>query len=376
MNEKRITSKFLVEVSNKLHIEPLSVICLNSRVVDVYENHDLDRTGRVIVPAFFNMHSHLGESIFKDIEGYDWSVAKYLEYTEKYHAELTKEEKDCSWLQSARYSAKEMYFQGTLGFCAARSSYIAREYEMLYMSGYPIMNSCKLTDYKKEGVRGFNSYKNTNKSETGKIGVFLHSVYLNDIASFELARKCMNIGAEFITVHVSEDKFTTGLEKQAYNISAISLLDNYGLLSEKTILVHCGWCSDKDLQLIKERGAVICVCPISNMFLNTKMANLYKLEEMGIPWCVATDGLGTGRTFSLLDQIRYARREYPDISLEKYWSSITSVPGVFFRNILYTGKIEINTSSVFLVTDYIGNDVNELIEGLTERTIRFRPIRV
>ncbi len=53
----------------------------------------------------------------------------------------------------------------------------------------------------------------------------MHSVYANDIESFELAKECIDRGAEFITVHISEDEETTKLEKSAHGMSAIELLD-------------------------------------------------------------------------------------------------------------------------------------------------------
>lgn len=374
---KKIISKFLMERSGRFQITPLEVWCLDGRIMEINESHNVDADcDEVIIPAFFNIHSHLGESIFRDINGNDWTIAKYLEYTEKYNAGLTKEQKIASWLESARYSAEEMYSKGIIGFCAARSSGIALEYNLLTMSGYPIMNSRKLADYKKAGIAGFRLFLEENQSDTSMIGVFLHSVYANDRESLLLARKCMDMGAEFVSVHVSEDLFTTELEKRTHNMSAVALLDKYGLLSEKAILVHCGYCSAEDLMMVKNSGAVISVCPISNKFLNTNMIDLYKLEDLGIPWCLSTDGLGTGKTFSLLEQVQCARKEYPDIPLEKYWKSITSVPGRLFRNNLFTGNIEVGTRSTFIKTEYKGTNVNELMKKLIEGKIGYKPIRV
>ena len=367
----------MIGESDKLRIETKDLLCIDGIVSNNQENIAAEIMNEgVIIPAFFNMHSHLGESIFKSISGDDWTISRYLEYTEKYNAELSKEERDSVWLESARYTARQMYAQGTLGFCAARSSSIAKEFNLLTMSGYPIMNSRKLIDFKNAGLNGFIAYMNENKSVAGKVGVFLHSIYSNDAESFDFARQCIKNGADFITVHVSEDLYTSEMEKKRHNMSAIELLDKYGLLSDKTVLVHCGCCSDEDLLLIKERHAIICVCPISNRFLNTRMVNLYKLEEIGIPWCIATDGIGTGRTFSLLEQIKHARSEYPDIPLARYWSSITIEPGFCYKGSLYTGRIEVGVRSSFLLTDYENNDVNELIEGLVEGKIGFKPIRL
>ena len=238
------------------------------------------------------------------------------------------------------------------------------------------MNSQKLIDYKNAGIDGFQRYLNQNKLKTNKIGLFLHSVYANDAASFKLAKECIDMGAEFITVHIAEDEETARSERHTHGASAVEILDKYGLLSEKTILVHCGFCSDEDLSVVKKRGATISICPVSNIFLNTKMVDLKLLEMLGIPWCIGSDGLGTGRTFSLPEQVRTAQKAFPDVSWEKYWNSITTVPGMIFKNDLYTGNIEVGVKSTFLRTEYYGNDANELIQGLLEGKIGYKSIKV
>lgn len=167
MSRSRIGSSFLTVGPGGFQITPLDVWCLDGTTVDINKRQNMDDIcDGVIIPAFFNIHSHLGESIFRDIDGNDWTITKYLEYTEKHNAGLTQEQRTASWLESARYSAQEMCLKGTVGFCAARSSSIALEYDLLTMSGYPIMNSRKLADYKKAGVTGFRSFLDENKSNT------------------------------------------------------------------------------------------------------------------------------------------------------------------------------------------------------------------
>ena len=374
MNINNVISKCLIEEQGILKIALIEMECINGKVSKIEKAKNVNNcncTG-VLLPCFFNIHSHLGESIFRSIEGNDWTISKYLDYTEKYNQKLSTEKKARLWKDSARFSAQEMWIQGTVGFCAARSAEIAEEYNMLTMSGYPIMNSNKLISYKEAGIEGFKEYFNKNKSVNNRIGIFLHSVYANDINSLKLAKECIDIGAEFITGHFSEDEETTNLEKSVHGVSAVELLDEYELLSEKSILVHGGYCSESDLSIIKKRKAVISICPISNDFLNTKMINLEKLEELEIPWCIATDGLGTGRTFSLIEQARIAKNIYASISTEKLWRSITKIPGKVFNNILYTGNIEVGVKSSFLNVNYYGDDVDELLEGLMSGKIGYK----
>lgn len=375
MRRKLFGGKILQRQERKLILSPLDIYCDKGQVTEYnseLEYKEINMKGKCILPSFFNIHSHLGESLyFSAILGEDWNILKYLKYTEQINLKMTKLEKEKFWMQSAIIAAEEMKKEGTIGFCAARSTEIAEKFNLLTMSGYPIMNSSKLIKFKENGIEGFKKFYKKNNTETSSVGIFFHSVYANDESSFKLALNCIKEGAEFITVHVSEDKATYLLENQIHGMSAIKILDKYSLLNERTILVHCGYCTDEDLELIKKRRAIIGICPISNKILNTKMPNLYVLEEKKIPWCICSDGLSTGRTFSLIDQIKEAKKNYPLISIERYFESITSIPGLYYNRSLYSGLIEKGVINSFLIADYEGDNVVELLNGILSGKIKY-----
>lgn len=378
LNKKIQNGKILIEHNNKFDIEKKDLFVENERIFfsasDNTHYDIVDMRGKIIIPCFANIHAHLGESIFKNISGNDWTVTKYIKYTEEYNLGLTETERKNVWNKSAQFTIEEMKKNGISLFCAARSSEISKKNNFNTMSGYPIMNSKKLEEYKQLGLWGFIDYFKENHSDKNSIGVFLHSVYANDKSSFELAYNCMENNAEFITVHISEDHYTTRLEKEIHNKSAISILDDYGLLGEKTILVHCGCISQQEYELIKHRKSVVAICPISNMFLNTKMPDLNLMEELGIPWCIATDGLGTGRSLSLIDQIEVARKEFPDIAIEKFYTGITTNPAKIYKRQHYTGKVEEGVESKVIIADYDGSDANELLVKLFENKINWKTV--
>lgn len=338
-----------------------------------HENiEEIDMEGRLIFSPFFNIHGHLGESIFKDISGSEWTLSKYLSYTEEFNGKLQKSERDELWEKSATFTVSEMEKTGITGFCAARSASTANLYSMNTMAGYPIMNSQKLIDFKKAGIKGFLNYQSEHRGEKVSIGVFLHSVYSNDADSLELARTCLREGAEFITVHVSEDYESTQNERKTYGMSAIQVLEKYGLLTDRTILVHCGFMSDDDYQIVKDTKAAVAVCPLSNVFLNTRMVNIYKLLDYGIPWCIATDGLGTGRTFSMIDQVHAAKSIFKDVPYESFFRSITTIPARYFNRKIYSGRIEPGTEAKFLVAECHEYDQNTFLGALFEGRIDYR----
>lgn len=366
MNGKKlVNARFLHTEGGELYFDDAPIYTYDGIVVEkdsaVCDFQEYNMRGMIVMPALFNLHSHLGESMYRDISGSDWTIDRYLQYTNKINEDMDPMERRRCWESSARFTIDEMKKYGTVGFCAARSAEISKEMGILTMSGYPIMNNIKLIDYKTAGREGFEKYDKMNRSDSCSIGVFLHSVYANDQESLRLAAMCMEAGAEFISTHVSEDYSTRILECEMHGMTAVEVLDENGLLSEKSILVHCGYASESDLNLIKDRGAVICICPISNAFLNTRMIDINALNKLGIPWMIGTDGLATGRTFSLRRQVNMAKENNTDVAYKDFWMSITTRPGKLFRRKIYTGSIDIGSKTDFIVFDSMENDVERVM---------------
>lgn len=332
-----------------------------SEVSSAYEYKD-DWPGYVFVPPFCNLHAHLGESVFRNIDGNDWSLKKYLNYTNERNEEISKEEQQLIWEQSADATIDEMSRHGIALFCAGRSAEPAKRHGKLTMAGYPIMNNEKIIEYKEKGIQGFDHYISEYQNDRISIGVFLHSLYANDLSSLKLAKECMDNGSEFITIHISEDKESRQNELKLYGESPLRVLNQSGLLTEKTILIHCGYADTEDIEMIADAGATIVICPVSNHFLNTKMPDVQLLEKKHIRWCVATDGWATGRTLSLIEQAQCLHKQFPDVSSEKLFDHITYIPGSLFHRGLYTGKIEKNVENKFLRVSYGGDSAEELID--------------
>lgn len=336
----------------------------------------VDAKGYIVLPQLFNIHCHLGESRYRIEEG-DWTITKYLDYTSKIIQEQTKEEADREWNQSADFTAEHMVASGTIGFCAGRSAEIAKKYNLCTMAGYPLMSTRKLENYYRDGLAGYTRYYNDYASDTCSVGVLLHSLYMSDRSLLELAQKCMNFKAGFFAVHVSEDLETRLREMKIFGEEPIFVLDKMGLLGEKTILVHCGCISDRELQLAAKRNAVIAVCPISNRFLNTEMVNILDLEKYGVRWCISTDGYATGRSFSLFDQIIEFKRRWPQIADEKIWESVTVVPAGIFQRPAYKGRIEKGVMSSFImVQKESGWRAEACLENLFQGHLNWKAVRL
>lgn len=326
----------------------------------------------IVFPHFFNIHCHLGESIFKNISGYKWNLEKYLKFTDDFNHDILPSQIINFWEQSAVYTLNELLRNGTFGICAARSSEICKKHKYYNMSGYPIMNSNKLIDYKQKGINGFKEYKKMYQNNLCSVGIFFHSLYSNDKTSLELAKECMDNGAEFFSTHISEDLNTRNMEIKRFEKEPIVLLDQYGLLSDKTILVHCGYVSDYELKLIAKKNASIVVCPISNTFLNSKIPNIKRIDELNINWCLATDGVATGKTLSLLEQANELKKQFSNLSFENLFEHFTETPAKLYNRGFYSGRIQPGCKARFLVTkDYVCN-VHDFFKKLFSGKLKWK----
>ena len=358
----------LVDNAGKWIIEPNNVIIKHSKVlglnVECTPDRSIDLSGQLLLPLFFNIHCHLGESLYS-ICGSDWTISKYLAYTSEIMDNLAPPERDAFWRCSAEKTIKLLIESGTGGFCAARSAEISRKYHLYTMAGYPLMLSQKLEQYFLDGFEGFSRYVRENESPYCSVGVFLHSLYKANEKLLHLAIKCFSSMAEFFTVHVSEDLETRQLEIAQFQQEPIFLLNRLGLLTDRTILVHGGFLSENELSLVREKNALIAVCPTSNHFLNTTCIDVYALERMGIQWCLATDGLATGRTLSLIDQAAMLKQQFPRLPNIKILQSMTMTPAQVFHKGIYTGMIESGTEAVFILV-HVGhkNELDSILEEL------------
>lgn len=285
------------------------------------------------IPYYYNIHSHLGENIYKDIDGDDWTIKKYLTHTFNVSDSMSKEQLAIETKKSFNDVVKMSKENLIAGICASRSAEVCNDNDLNNLSGYPIMNVERRSEYLKDGIEGFKTYQNNHETDNCIVGVSIHSLYTNTTKELEFARECVLNGAKFVTIHVSEDLETRAQEIEMYDSKPLKTLETFGLLSDKTIIVHCGHLDQDDFYLAKKYNATLVLCPISNVFLNTRIVDVYKLNELGINWVIATDGLATGRSFSMESQALLVKKIFKNISFEELYKRCSVKPREFFETL-------------------------------------------
>jgi 5-methylthioadenosine/S-adenosylhomocysteine deaminase len=133
-----------------------------------------------------------------------------------------------------------------------------------------------------------------------------HSIHA---ASPEMIQAGADLAAEFglpFHIHVAEGAYERDRSLEHHGRSPVAYLDSLGVLSERTVMVHCVWVDDQDLAIMAERGVKVVHNPSANAFLGDGIAPVRKMLERGIPVCLGTDGGCTNNRQSIFEEMRMA----------------------------------------------------------------------
>ena len=128
-------------------------------------------------------------------------------------------------------------------------------------------------------------------------------------ASPDMIRAGFSLAEEFdvpFHVHVAEGRYEREQCVQRTGLSPVAFLDSLGVLSPRTLMVHCVWVDEHDLAIMRERGVKVVHNPSANAFLGDGIAPVRQILEHGIPVCLGTDGGCTNSRQSIFEEMRMA----------------------------------------------------------------------
>ena len=83
----------------------------------------------------------------------------------------------------------------------------------------------------------------------------------------------------------------------------------------QTLFTHVVHANEKEYKKLKDRGHTIIHCPISNRLLGNGALDLDTIQEHGIKWLCATDGLSSNYTLNLFEEMKIALFMHKDTDL-------------------------------------------------------------
>lgn len=266
----------------------------------------IDCTDMAVLPAFYNNHSHAPMSIFRGISDdkdlFDWLNNDIWPREAKLTDEMI--------YTATRFSILEMIKTGTVFFSD------------MYFGMQPLLNAvadsgiraalsfgaCDLFNKDKckieiEKINNFLNMKNPNPELIQKV-LSIHAVYT---VSSELISYNVNLAKEHnlqLHIHACETKKEVDDCIKEHGVSPIEYLDKHGALSDKTVLAHSVWLSDRDIDILADKGVWLCTNPSSNFKLCSGMFMLQKLLDKGCKITLGTDGMASNNELSMLSEMK------------------------------------------------------------------------
>ena len=261
--------------------------------------------GKLLMPAFYNAHTHSAMTLLRgyaeNMNLQDWLNTKIFPF-------------------EAKMVGSDIYTGVKLAMAESIRSGIVSSTDMYYWlddAGRAVAEAgCKMNlsnavlcfdDSSFEDLPAYkiacDAYKNWHGAADGRIltDLALHGEYTS---TEKVARGLAALAKEqgvHLHIHAAETKSEAAECKVRRNgRTDIEYLADCGLLDVPATLAHCVWIEESDMDIIREKGATVATCPVSNMKLASGIANVPKMLEKGVNVALGTDGVSSNNSLDLL----------------------------------------------------------------------------
>lgn len=268
----------------------------------------LDCRGMSVLPAFVNMHTHAGMTLFRGICE-DMPLQTWLDAVWK--AETALDDDLVYW--GTRLACVEMIRTGTVAFNDMywRIDRAAQAVEDSGMKAH--LTYCFLDGgdpvRQKQQRKECEAMYGVSRSWSSRIrfGVSVHAHYTVSDENMLWAADFARSRGLLLHTHLSETRAENEAHQARYGISPTRRLADMGLLGSDLTAAHALWLSEDDIRLIGESGTTVVHNINSNLKLASGWCFRYKeLRDAGANVTMGTDGAGSSNNLDLREALKTA----------------------------------------------------------------------
>ena len=380
-------AKYILPVTSEV-IEDGAVVIEGRKIVDFGKREEIefkfkdiatrkiDLKNALIMPGFVNAHTHLELSDFKmerpkDFKEWLWEIVlrKDEKYAPKWYDEFNFiiSFLERRWLRKIYKALQEIIISGTIAIGdVTNTGELVMRLVGLPLKVHIFVELIAFSDDK--ALQVFEKLKSNlnditaiiekhNYQNKFRLSFSAHAPYSVSERLFKLIKSYNDVRKT--SVHLAEPieeiefiKHGTGFFKdfltkrgsfnsewQPPGKSPVKYLDDIGFLDENTLAVHCVNVDEEDIQILSSRNVSVCTCPRSNFFLKVGKAPVRKFLDNGINVCLGTDSKASNDDLNILNELRFAREYYRDVSDEEL-IKIATINGAKALGFDTTGSIE------------------------------------
>lgn len=266
----------------------------------------IDAQGKLaVLPGLIDAHSHSSA-----LKGYseNLNLLKWLPVYQREHQVLTEDDAYIAALVSYLEAAKggttcvlDMYRY--LHRCADAGDHVGIRTNLVpYVADAPGKDFFETLEKNKKLIETHHG------SQQGRVRVWVgleHLFYCSEKA-YHKAREYADHYQVGIHTHTSELKDEVDEVVKAFGKRPVHLFKERGILGPTTLIAHCVWLNDEEIDIMADTQTSIAHCPTSNAKLAGGIAPLHKFEKKGITVGLGTDGSISNNSLSMIESMKFA----------------------------------------------------------------------
>lgn len=273
-------------------------------------NHGIELPQHALTPGLINAHGHAAMTLFRGMAD-DMPLQSWLQHhiwpaeaqwvNEAFIHDGTQLA-IAEMLRSGTTTFSDMYFYPDIVAKAASDAGIRAQIS------FPVLDFATVwaqdpDDYIRKGLDVRDNFKH---SELIDVVFGPHAPYtVNDQALKKIAMLADELDCG-IQIHAHE---TAEEIRNAIKLNGkrpLARLDELGIITPRTQLVHMTTLNDADIELVKAGGAHVIHCPQSNLKLASGLCPVNKLLQNGINVALGSDGAASNNNLDMFSELRTA----------------------------------------------------------------------
>ena len=309
----------IVTVNSTFDIIENGIICIKDGRVEKIavqsENPSLpsardtiDAGGGIILPGLINTHTHLPMTLFRGLAD-DLPLDTWL--NENIFPAEGKHINPESVRWATLLACAELLLSGTTTCC---DGYFLEDSvaQAAHKSGIRAILGHGVIDFPAPGLPNPADNLTTaveyaekwcHTSDRIHPSLFCHSPYTCSQNTLQTAKNAARDLGILFQIHAAETRSEGDQILARHKMTPIQYLDEIGILDSQTLLIHCVWVDNKDIEIIAARRSGVSHCPQSNMKLAAGIAPIPKLIKKGIPVGLGTDGCASNNNLDLFQEM-------------------------------------------------------------------------
>jgi 5-methylthioadenosine/S-adenosylhomocysteine deaminase len=106
--------------------------------------------------------------------------------------------------------------------------------------------------------------------------------------------------------HSSESIWEVEESLKRWGRRPIEVFHDRGILGPRTVVAHCVWLSDREIELLAQTDTAVAHCPTSNMKLASGPARIGDLRRAGVRVGIGSDGEKENNNLDLIEEMKVA----------------------------------------------------------------------